>query len=162
LPHGLVLKVQAGHDVIRETGEVAHVFQPNIIWWNVDPRAPGGVRATVERRLRASLFHSFHHLVREQTLKDHGIVETIISEGLATTFERDFAHSRPPWGVYSDDVRNLAREVLAVSDEGSWTEWLAQDRQTYIVDTAMRASHRDAAQLVSVPTVEILRLADLN
>jgi len=46
LPAHLFLKVRAGGNVIPETGDVSNAFGPNVIWWDVDPRHAGGVRAT--------------------------------------------------------------------------------------------------------------------
>ena len=101
-------------------------------------------------------------------------MDTVVSEGMATAFERDFAGTKPPWGEYPEDVESWVEELLGLtmSAYGSYTKWMLQHPDgrrwigyragTYIVDQAMSASGRSAADLVLVPTGEVLRLAGLN
>lgn len=164
----LVLRVRAGGNVTQETGEVSNAFSPNVIWWDVDPRHEGGVRAIVQRELRASLFHAFHHLVRNSSGVGRGFTETLVGEGMAIAFERDFASASRPWGQCTASDRARIDQVLAMS-AGEWGTWLAADRRarrwagqrvgTCIVDAAITASRRDVAQMVALPTEDVIRLA---
>ncbi len=168
LPAHLLIKVRAGGNVIPETGELSNAIGPNVIWWDVDPRHAGGVRATVNRELRASLFHAFLHLVRTGPGIGRDLKDTLVGEGMAIAFERDFAQASRPWGVCGEADRARVREVLAMSAD-DWGAWLAADRRTRrwagqrvgtcIVDAAIGASRQSVAQLASMPTAEVIRLA---
>jgi len=102
LPAHLFLKVRAGGNVIPETGDVSNAIGPNVIWWNVDPRHAGGVPR-------------------------HGLKETLVGEGMAIAFERDFAHASRPWGGGEADTGRV-RDVLAMSAD-EWGAWLSADRR---------------------------------
>ena len=170
LPADITLSVEAGKNVIPETGEAGSASAPKTIQWTVDPDRGGGVEAIANAQLRRTLFHEFHHLVRESTAGSKGrILDSIVLEGMATAFERDFAGAHPLWGVYPDNVGDWAKEILALPPKSPRREWMFQHPDgrrwigykvgTYLVDRAMRASARSAAELVSVSTDEILRLA---
>lgn len=94
-PDEIVLVVQAGAQVIPETGEGGTALAPRRIGWTVDPRRPAGVLAIARIRLRSTLFHEVHHLVRGWTIEGGTaggwLIDAAASEGLATAFERDAA-----------------------------------------------------------------------
>jgi hypothetical protein len=114
LPHQLVLRVQPATRVIPETGETGHAVLPNSVGWMVDPKHIGGVPATIQRELRATLFHEFHHLVRYAAVGEpHSLMGEVISEGMATVFERDAGGASPPWGMYPKDAMNWVAELRA-------------------------------------------------
>lgn len=169
LPAQLFVKVRAGSSVIPETGEASTAVGPNVVWWDVDPRHDGGVRQTIEREFRASLFHAFHHLVRNNAVVGRGFRDTIIGEGMAIAFERDFGRVTRPWGTYSEADQARAREVLEMPDTVTWGVWLKVDRRgrrwagqragTFVVDRATQASRLTAAQMVAMPTEDVIRLA---
>ena len=169
LPKTLLLKVRAGGNVIPETGEASSALSPNVIWWDVDPRHEGGVRATAERELRASLFHAFHHLVRNNASNARGFRDVIVGEGMAIAFERDFAQASRPWGQYSSIDRGRVGEILAMPGDEAWGAWLKADRPgrrwagqragTFIVDRAASATRLSAAQMVTMPTEDVIRSA---
>ena len=101
-------------------------------------------------------------------------MDTVVSEGMATAFERDFAGNKPLWGEYPEDVESWVEELLdlPMSAYGSYPQWMLQHPDgrrwigyragTYIVDEAMLASGLSAADLVLAPTAEVLKLAGLN
>jgi uncharacterized protein YjaZ len=170
LPHDITLSVEAGNSVIPETGETGSAGGTKAVQWTVDPDRAGGVEAIANAQLRRTLFHEFHHLVRDSTTVSKGrTVDSIILEGMATAFERDFAGAHPLWGIYPDNVGEWAKELFALPPGSSRRHWMFQHPDgrrwigykvgTYLVDRAMRASGRSAADLVSVATDEILRLA---
>jgi hypothetical protein len=96
LPANIQLTVRPGRDVIEETGETASAMAPDAIMWTVNPHREGGVAAITHQRLRASLFHEFHHLVRWSAAEPHSIIDHALFEGMATAFERDFAGVKTP------------------------------------------------------------------
>lgn len=172
LPATLVLKVRAGGNVIPETGEASNAISPNVIWWDVDPRHEGGVRATAARDLRASLFHAFHHLVRNNAAHRRGFRDGIVGEGMAIAFERDFARVSRPWGQYSAGDAQRVAEILAMPDDQAWGAWLKADRPgrrwagqragTFIVDRASSATRLSAAQMATMPTEDVIRSAGFS
>jgi uncharacterized protein YjaZ len=165
----IVLRVEAGHKVINETGETGSVFAPNVVYWTVDPRRSGGVMKIVEAQLRPTLFHEFHHLVRGTTINASSLMDRVITEGMATVFERDLAGAPVPWGDYPADVSRWVDELLALSPDARVDDWMFRHPDgrrwigfkagTYLVDRAARISGRSAAELVSTPTEEVIRIA---
>jgi hypothetical protein len=167
----LVLRVEAGDKVIPETGEAASAHPPNVVYWTVDPNRAGGVTTIANVELRRTLFHELHHLVRDSVAgpKSQRLLDQVVSEGLATVFERDFAGPSPPWGMYPDDVRTWVAEILALPADAPRDQWMVRHPDgrrwigykvgTYLVDRAIKASGRSAAALVSASTDDILRLA---
>jgi Predicted Zn-dependent protease (DUF2268) len=169
LPGHVVLWVRAGDHVIEETGETASAFAPNVVVWTVDPRRSGGVLSTVTTQLRQTLFHEFHHLVREMTNNPASLMDRAVTEGMATAFERDFAGSPAPWGKYPDNVSDWAQELMALPGDAPrdpWMtrhpdgrRWIASKVGTYLVDRAISASGKSSADLVSTPTGELISMA---
>ena len=64
--------------------------------------------------MRAVLFHEFHHLVRGRTQPYFTLMDKVVAEGLATAFERDFAHAPVPFGEYPPNAAAWLRELQAV------------------------------------------------
>jgi hypothetical protein len=169
LPSSIELTVRAGSDVIKETGETADAMPPTAVMWTVDPGREGGVAAVARNWLRATLFHEFHHLVRSASGNPRSVVDHALFEGMATVFERDAAGVYVPWGDYPADVDVWAREVIALPSDSSVREWLFShpDGRRWVgikvgafwVDRAIAASGRSSAELVAVPTDEILEMA---
>jgi uncharacterized protein YjaZ len=165
LPTALRLTVQVGNKVIPETGETAGVGLPAGVYWTVDPAHPGGVLAVVNAQLRATLFHEFYHLVREARVANDSPVERVISEGLATSFERDFGGALTPWGDYPPDVAAWTEEFFALSDSDreDWItrspdgrRWFGYKVGTYLADQAVKRSGQSLAQLATAPTADVL------
>lgn len=170
LPQDLVIRVYAGSDIIPESGERASIVPPATVIWVVDPQHEGGVTRVVDTWLRATLLHEWHHLVRAQTVTSTSLMDAVISEGMATVFERDVGGVAPPWGMYPDDVADWVVELMALpadADGNLWLRrrhpdgrlWVGMRAGAYLVDRAMKRSGRTAAELVAVTTEEILALA---
>jgi uncharacterized protein YjaZ len=98
------------------------------------------------------------------------MIDAVVSEGMATAFERDAAGWRPPWGEYpAGEVAGWVDELRAVAGFETYATWMFRHPDgrrwigyragTYLTDQAMAASGRSAAELVSTPTDEILSLA---
>jgi uncharacterized protein YjaZ len=98
-------------------------------------------------------------------------MDAVISEGLATAFQRDFAQSDPLWGDYPDEILEWAEQLLELplSAYESYAKWMIQHPDgrrwigyragTYLVDRAMEQSGQTSAELVDTPTDSILGLA---
>lgn len=172
-PSTIRLTVRAGTAVIPETGEAGVALGPGLIGWTVDPTRPGGAVAVAKARLRSTLFHEVHHLVRGWTVEGgtagRRLIDAAVAEGLATAFERDAASSTPPWGEYPRDVRLWSEQLIALPVSASYGEWMFQHRDgrrwigyragTFLADRASAGSGRSPAELASVPTDEILGFA---
>jgi uncharacterized protein YjaZ len=176
LTEEILLTVLAGTDVIPETGEGGAAVAPGHVRWIVDPSRPEGVINIAKSRLRPVIFHELHHLVRGWVMyggkPSTSFMHGVVSEGLATAFERDAAGSQPPWGIYSEDVRSWVDELLALPLSASYEHWMFRHPDgrrwigyragTYIVDKAMEASGLSAAELVETPTEKILELSGVK
>jgi hypothetical protein len=168
LPRSIVLKVSTSRDVIPETGENGSNFQPNVVDWRVDASRPEGVGAIARRELRATLFHELHHLVRSAVITSMRLRDHVIREGLGTAFERDYGGASPPWGQYPKEVSHWTKEILALPDDAPRDRWLFHHPDgrrwiglrvgTYLADCAMNASGKTSAELVRVPTDQLLAM----
>lgn len=178
VPPTVTLTVSAGEAVIEETGEMGMAPEPGRVSWTVDASRPEGVIAIANGYLRSTLFHELHHLARGYVVtggsRRTSFMDVVVSEGLATAFERDFAGVKPPWGDYPEDVSEWVDELVALpmSAFGSYTKWMLEHPDgrrwigyragTYIVDQAMAASGKSTAELVLTGTAEILQLAGID
>jgi len=179
--------------VIPEYGCVGMALAGDHVQWVVDTTRREGVRAIGDAHLRASLFHELHHLARGWTSSagtwagipllaragrtrppkpwpdGEGVLNAIVSEGLATAFERDSAGHRALWGLYPLNVRDWVAELLTLPADAMYSEWMFDHSDgrrwvgyragTYLADRAIAASGRSAAELVTTPADEILALA---
>ena len=178
LPPEIRLTVSVGTGVVPETGETGLAPQPGYVSWTVDPSQPEGIVAIARTHLRSTLFHELHHLARGYVVRGGeprtSFMDAVVSEGMATAFQRDFAGTAPPWGDYPDDVTAWVDELLALpmSAYGSYQQWMFQHPDgrrwigyrvgTYIVDQAMLASGLSSADLVLTRTEDVLSLAGVK
>lgn len=178
LPSPITLTVAANTYVVEETGEMGMAPEPGRVAWTVDPSRSEGVKAIAKTRLRATLFHELHHLARGYVVNGGAprtsFMDVVVSEGMATAFERDFADANPAWGAYPDDVSAWVEELLELplSALGSYSKWMFEHPDgrrwigykagTFIVDQAMAASGMTSAELVHKKTREVLELAGID
>jgi uncharacterized protein YjaZ len=174
LPGRVNLVVATGTEVIEETGEVGFTSSPTTIQWTIDPRR-GVVDVAVEH-LRHMLFHEAHHaarLVRFPSLYAEDWYAGSVLEGLATAFERSEGGFDPPWGQYPPgEIEDWAEELLRQPIDhtfGQWKflhpdgrRWIAYRVGTWIVDQAVAATGRSAADMVWDPVEDIVRAAGLS
>jgi uncharacterized protein YjaZ len=175
LPATIELAVQTGASALPQTGERGRAASPRRIDWFVDPSAHGGIASIARAQLRATLFHELHHLargwVRFGGAAPASFMDAVVSEGLATAFERDFGRRRPPWGDPPDDVDAWIAELMTLPVSAPYHHWMFRHpdgRQwigyragTHIADRAIAASGRSAAELAHVPAAEVLALAGI-
>ncbi len=168
----ILLQVRSGKDVSPEIGATAAVAGSEFIRWTVDSDHPHGVATIAETHLRAILFHEFHHLVRGTAVSSMTLMDHVITEGMATAFERDVAGASYPMAQYPDDVAKWVDELLTQSSTASQREWMFRHPDgrrwvgyragTYLVDQAMQRLNRTSADLVLTPTAEILAAAGVT
>jgi uncharacterized protein YjaZ len=169
LAPNITLRVRSGKEVIPEIGATAEVAPPDWLVWTVDAERPEGVVNIAETHLRGALFHEFHHLVRGSAITPGTMMDQVITEGLATAFERDFAGESRPWADYPGEVAKWVEEIPAwpeAATRDGWffrhpdgRRWVGYKAGTYLVDRAMKRLNRSSAELVATPADEILRAA---
>ncbi|HEX4352526.1 MAG TPA: hypothetical protein VHZ95_06420, partial [Polyangiales bacterium] len=140
-----------------------------LVVWIVDPEHAGGVAAIAKTQLRACLFHEVHHLVRDSTIARDSMLDTAVTGGMATVFERDFAQAAAPWGWYPVDVGRWLVEIRRLpntTDRRPWLfrppdgrRWILHKVGAYLVDRAGRTSGKSAADLVVATTDSVITLA---
>lgn len=176
LPRNIELACQTGTFVIPETGEMGTAVAPNRVGWTVNANLPGGVPAIARAQLRFTLFHELHHLVRGWVMYGgaprNSFMDGVVSEGLATVFERDIGGRKTPWGDYPEDVKKWVAELLELPvyapynhwmfDHPDGRRWIGYRAGTYIADQAVLASGLSAAELALVPTDEVLRMSGVR
>ena len=95
LAERIVLRVWDGDDVIPETGEMGISIAAGEIAWIINADDARGTTAIARAQLRPTLFHELHHQVRgwtqHRSAVGDGLLDAVVSEGLATAFERDAA-----------------------------------------------------------------------
>ena len=176
LPEGILLSVLTGQRVIPTTGELGYAIAPGYIRWTVNPNWDQKVIEIAKARLRTALFHECHHLVRGWVMVAGkpmtSFMDGVVSEGLATAFERDASGYNPDWGRYPDNVESWVNELLQLPLSAPYLEWMYRHSDgrayigyragTYIADRAMETSGLSAADLVLTPTEEILKMSGLK
>ncbi len=169
LPSHLIVRVNPGKKVIDEIGSSSSYSAPNVVYWTVDPSRPGGVTDTAHAHLRATLFHHFHRLTRLKHQTDVTLMDHVVSLGMATAFERDAGGRTYPWAQYSGDVTAWVTELMTQPSTANLSDWMFRHPDgrrwvgiragTYLVDRANSTSGKSAAELVSLPSAEVIRLA---
>ena len=169
LPANLIIRVNPGKKVIDEIGSSSSHSTPNVVYWEVDPSRSGGAAGIARAHLRASLFFHFHRLTRQTHQADVTLMDHVIGLGMATAFERDAGGKTYPWGQYPAEVTAWVPELIALPATANLNHWMFRHPDgrrwvgiragTYLVDRAMSVSGKSAAELVSLQSAEVIRLA---
>lgn len=172
LPMDVVVEVHVEQQPYSRTGASGAALGPKRVAWIVDVSRPEGVMAIAQETLRPILFHEFHHLARGCTQNGapfSSFLDGAVCEGMATAFARDFANAEQPWGTYPSDIERWYEEVKdlpASATTGEWMffhsdgrQWVGYKVGTFLVDRAIKAAGQSAAELVDVPSDDIIELA---
>ena len=169
LPQRLIVRVNPGTKVSDDIGAGSSQSLPNVIHWMVDPSRPGGPAELARTHLRATLFHHFHRLARLAHRRDVTVMDHVVGMGLATVFERDEGGRTYPWAQYPADASAWVAELMALPSDTNLSTWMYRHPDgrrwigiragTYLADRAINASGKSAAELVSYPSAEVIRLA---
>lgn len=170
LPPRLTLVVRWGKDVIPETGENGAAAYPSNVGWTVDPDRD--VLAIIRAELRPTLAHELHHLARASRITSRSLRDRVVTEGLATAYERKYRRSEPPWGAAPPEIATWTEEIArqpAAADPEAWMirhpdgrRWVGMRVGTHLVDRATRASGKTPATLVFASSADIFRLAGVD
>lgn len=88
---------------IPETGVAGVTYSDEYTSISLDPNLPYGVQGLRES-LRGMVFHELVHAANyADDPWQPSAMFGVVTEGLATVFERNYADSRPLWGQYDDD-----------------------------------------------------------
>ena len=172
LADDIILRVWDSDEVIPETGDLGMSVAPAEIAWVVCAGDPRGAMAIAQAQLRSTMFYELHHQVRGWMQwggrPKEGLLDAVVSEGLATAFEQDVAGSSPPWGKYPAEVADWDAELRALPDDADFMQWMVLHDDgrrwigyrtgTYIADQAIAMTGKTAAELATTSTDEILRL----
>lgn len=178
IPASITLSVSASESVIPETGELGIAPDPGRVNWFVDSSNSESIETIAIKHLRSTLFHELHHLARGYVVRGGrprtSFMDVVVSEGLATAFQRDFANAKPPWAEYPEDIASWVDELLelpmsAFASYSDWMfmhpdgrRWIGYKAGTFIVDQAIAASGMSSAEMVQMSTREILELAGIE
>lgn len=168
LPARLIIRVNPGKKVIEELGSSSDHSLPNVIYWTVDPSRPGGASAIARAHLRATIFFHLHSMTRLAVHSNITLMDHVVGMGMATVFERDEGGGTYPWARYPDDVAAWLTELMALPPNAHLNDWMSRHPDgrrwigmragTYLIERAMKVSGKSSAQLVAVPTAQIIQL----
>jgi hypothetical protein len=100
----LVVNPTMASEVIPETGDMGMTYSDEYASVYFDCKIPYGK----EKLLKGLRTTTFHELVHATTFQHDpwqpGVLFGVVSEGLATVFERDYGGAKPLWGNYEDDA----------------------------------------------------------
>ncbi len=163
-----------GRYVIPATGDGGVSLARGKLAWAVDASRPGGIAGMAGRQLRFTLFHELHHQARgwyvEGAPTRESLMDAAVAEGLASAFARDAAGHEAPWAAYPADAARWVTEMRELPPDADYRQWMVEHPDgrrwigyragTFIADQAIAASGRTASQLVTIPTDELLALAE--
>ncbi len=152
-------------------GGYAHDSQFVEVWF--DEKVPYGIEKLKEC-LHQTVFHELNHASRYNTTEfDPSFLNYAVSEGLATVFERDFAASKPLYGVYENEetMHEWYKEIAS----GDWSKkeelffdssdgrrWIGYKVGTWLVDMAVKNSAKNVIELTSLPCQQIIKFANVT
>lgn len=159
--------------VIPEYGTGGYTYDSEFIEITFDSKLPYGLEATL-KSLCETVFHEGNHAARYNVAEFDGrFINSIVTEGLATVFERDHAMYQPLYGQYEDDtiMHNWYKEISA----GDWDnrgelmfehpdgrKWVGYKTGTWLIDRAVKLSGKAVIELTPLPADEIISLAQIR
>ncbi|MEJ0073784.1 MAG: DUF2268 domain-containing putative Zn-dependent protease [Candidatus Saccharibacteria bacterium] len=158
--------------VIPEYGTGALTHDTEFIEIHFDAAVPHG-RERVLKSLYETPFHEGNHAARWNSVAyDERFIASVTFEGLATVFEREYAHYQPLYGKYEDD--DTMREWFAELEQADWDEravlffgnpdgrrWIGYKTGAWLIDKAMKNSGKSVIELTGLPHDEIVSLTGM-
>lgn len=157
--------------VIPETGTMGMTYSDEYVSLTFDPEAPYGV-ASLMRAMHTQVFHELTHSVSfGHDEWQPGVLFGVVTEGLATTFERDHGGGEAPlWGEYEDDATMrawyLELKKLPESNEkdrryfvehSDGRKWIVYKTGVWMIDKLMADGASFDELLAASPTAIIER-----
>lgn len=130
--------------------------------------------------IKETVVHEFNHIVRNTSVGCGDVLlESVISEGIATAFEQTYGNVKVPWGAYTDeDIQSFLEIAKSLKREGFESETNVHDYLlgtdvipkyfgyklgTYIVDT-FREKNPEVSwkDLTKMSATEILKKSEVE
>jgi hypothetical protein len=159
--------------IIPEYGVGGYTHDSTFVEIKFDEKIPYGVEKLKEYLLQ-TVFHELNHAARYATTEyDSSFMNYVITEGLATVFERDYAESDALYAQYEDD--ETMQLWLAEIKNGDWDKkdelffdnpdgrkWIGYKVGTWLIDKAVKNSGKTVVDLTSLPCGDIVKFAGIE
>ena len=164
----LVVYPSGAEDVIPETGDMGMTYSDEYASVYFDHSVPYGKN----KLLNGIRTTTFHELVHAATFQHEpwrpGVLFGVVTEGLATVFERDHAGAQPLWGKYEDDetMCEWLHELKELPDAAEKNrdyfvnhpdgrKWIVYKTGVWIVDKLLE-SGEDLFQLMKLNHMDVM------
>lgn len=157
---------------IKQTGDGGYAASSDWIQLFIDPTKQALIPKVVERSFPANIYHEMHHARRMIKIGfGQNLLETVISEGLATVFaEEMFKKFKAPWGEYS---KSEIKKLFKIFDPNKYDKkfnyeewflgygkprWLGYKLGTYVIKELKRKDNKlSCDKMVDIPAVSIYK-----
>ncbi len=158
--------------IIPEYGTGGYTYDSEFIEIWFDKTVPHGAEKTLES-LYQTVFHEGNHAARYNVIEFDGrFLNSVVTEGLATVFEREHAGYQPLYGQYGDDA--TMQQWLAELKSANWDKreelffdnsdgrrWIGYKTGTWLIDRAIKNSGKSVIELTEFKCDDILKLASV-
>lgn len=178
LPTGIKVIVEIVNWDLDMVGGVtgrAETNLPPVVMIQISKKFPGGLVSAMQKGLRSTIYHEFHHLALGWAIQDNKFTVDIktaaVIEGLADVFSEVytgnvFEENQMPENINAEDWVN---EILVLPKDADYHTWMFQhpDGRTsigyrtgnYLIKMAMANSGKTILELSGISPEELLRLA---
>jgi len=158
--------------VMPEYGTGGYTYDAEFIEITFDKTVPFGVEHAL-KSFYETVFHEGSHAARYNSTEFDGrFINSIVTEGLATVFERDHANYLPLYGQYEDGatMKHWYKEVSVCDwdkrdelmfEHPDGRKWIGYKTGTWLIDRALSGSGKSVVDLMHLPADDIIRLAGL-
>ncbi len=159
------------YGLIADTHDDGHTYNSEFITIAFDPDYFGKQSPEVlGQHISGTVFHEINHAARLQLgIWHETFLDNCIMEGLATVFERDYAHTKPAWADYPLEVTDWLAEIERNQQALDYRQYMYSHPDgrkyigykvgTYIVDRAVQKSGESVVGLTQLECRDILALA---
>lgn len=161
-------------DVVGGVTGRTETNSPPAVFIQISDNYPGGITAAIQKALKHTIFHEFHHLYRGWAIQDNkfepGIPIAAINEGLAVVFSEEYTSAMEADSPPEDEVAEAwTQELLALPQNADYQTWMFQHpdgRQSigyrtgnYLIRKAMAESGKNILELSELSPDNIFQLA---
>ena len=165
-------------NVIAETGELGHASGGDWIRLTVDPTINRKkLNLIISNIIPSTIYHEMAHISRQKYL-DYGdkLLETMISEGLATVFaEEQWPQFKAPWGRYTKkQIKKFIRLTKKEKNNKKYSHdvwfygkgkprWLGYKLGAFIIRSVKKHNSKlNAAKIMNMNAQKILKLGKIK
>ncbi len=161
------------YGLIEPTGDSARTYNSEFIELAFDRTKDKKGLEIILDGVKGGVYHEMSHAARFYIPIWHkSFIESCVLAGLATVFERDYAHEDARWAKYPDNVEEWLKEIIDKKDRIDYGQymythpdgrkWIGYKVGTYIIDQAMKHSGKSVIELTQLECPEILALSELG